>query len=388
MSTNERENRRSEKKAKKQAAAKKIIWAVLIVVMVALFVMKVFELDFSDIKTKLYQSTGIGTSDSDFSYTLTDSSNVQIFNFGGKIAVLSSSMVTVIDTASADVLYEFSHGYSAPVMKTSGSAALTFDQGAYKFRLDSTTENIYEQTAENSILCADVADNGTAVIATTSDSAKSEITVYSKSLTEKMSYSVSEGYVAAVAISNNGKYLAFTAVTSQNAVFTATVYTMAVNDSEPKASFTYSGTSVIDLHFIKSDLYVVGADFVSIIDSLQSETVVYEQGTLSINAYCYNSNDELIIAYGEYAASSESNIAYIKKNGKIKCEFNTALSVSCVSASASYISVLAGERTATYSASNGEIISTETSSESYSSILMISSRLYGVYHSNIKLLSE
>lgn len=70
---------------------------------------------------------------------------------------------------------------------------------------------------------------------------------------------------------SRGSRVAFAAVSSENARFKTVVYTMNVDDTEPRAQFEYTGSSVLELRFSSTDLFVVGNDFVSVIDSLKTE---------------------------------------------------------------------------------------------------------------------
>ena len=89
-------------------------------------------------------------------------------------------------------------------------------------------------------------------------------------------------------------------MSSENAEIKSTLYTMNINDAEPKAHIDYNGSAVLDIHFVSSALYVVGSDFVSVVSSLEKESVVYEKGSINTLAYCYNPADYLIIAYSAY----------------------------------------------------------------------------------------
>ncbi len=317
---------------------------------------------------------------------MTDASDVSLKTISGNIAVLSSSMFTVIDPSKDKVIYTFSHGYSNPLINVYGGFAVIYDQGGFKFRLDNSSENIYEQNTENSILTACVSNNGEVAVATTSEENKNTIFVYSKSLSEKLIYNVNDGYISNIALSADGKNLAYVTVTSENGVFTSTVNILTINGEKVKGSFSYS-SSVVDLHFTGSNLYVVGKNFVSLIKSLDTEINIYNEGEINVSAFCYNPKNQLIVVFPEYVLN-DHNIVYINKNGKIKQKISTELQIKDISASSSYISILTDGKTYTYNASNGTVYKSASLNESYSLILRISSQLYGLHQSEIEVIEE
>ena len=82
-----------------------------------------------------------------------------------------------------------------PIVETAGSYSLLYDQGGTAYRLDTEKKNVYSDKSDNQLLCAGASESGSVVLCTTSDSAKSNVSVYNKSLKKKMSYDVANGYV-------------------------------------------------------------------------------------------------------------------------------------------------------------------------------------------------
>lgn len=277
MASNQRENERAARKSAKARKIQKIIWIALAVVIVAIIAMKISEIDFKALKNNLTDENGklsissLVSDESRFPVLLDSSGDITFGTAGNQLAVLSDVSFTVVNSGNANVQYSDNHGFANPIMKTSGSYAVIFDQGTDKYRLDSATEKIYTDKCDNIILCADVSNSGIIALATTSNEAKSEIVVHNKALKEKLKYKVSGGYVTAVAIDDSSNRIAFAAVNSENAKLKTTVYTMNINDEKPRAEFVYYSSAVLDLHFSSSDLYVVGSDFISIISSLKDE---------------------------------------------------------------------------------------------------------------------
>lgn len=391
MASNQRENERRERKNKKRNKKQLVIWGILIAVIVALAVMKFIEIDFSSIFSSNGEGSGITetvSDDSNFPYHVSGDGEARLAVIGNRIAILNDSGYTVINSSNAQEKIKDEHGYVNPILRVSGGYSVLFDQGANTYRLDSATENIYENSVDSEILCADVSDTGAVALACVSGIHKSGITVYGKSFIEKMNYEISGGYVTSIAISDNSKYVAFTVMSSENAKIKSTLYVMSVGYNEPNAKFEYPGSLILDIHFSSNDLFVVGNDFVSVIDSLEKEFPVYEQGSIDTVAYCYNPSDSLIIAFGEYVGAPDNIISYVKPSGQIKTQAAVSSQIKDVTASGTEMTALTGGEIISFKMSNGKETRRLSVDDSYSEIAQMSSKIYGMRSSELELINS
>lgn len=357
MAGNQREMRKKELKAKKDKRNKTIIWIVIAVVVAILIVMKVCEIDINTVKEHFTDSNGKLSVSQDinknnFPYNLDSSQNVVIKNVNNKLGILTPSSFTVLDTKKAVAGYTFDHGYSNPIIKTSGIYSLIIDQGSTKMRLDNTSENVYENELSGNILCADVAKNGNAVVATLSGDKLCNVTVYNKSLDKKMSYDLDYGYIVDIAINNSASKIAFVAVNSKNAQLKAKLYTLNIGQDEPKASLDLPNCNVVELKYNGDNLYIVADNYVGIVSNQKKLKTVFECG--KINTVCYNftPNDELVLAYNDYNNSTENKLVRVRASGNTKNGTKISGNIKYISASSSVVSALTDSNIITYSLGN------------------------------------
>ena len=390
MASNQRENERRERKNKKKNKRRNAIWIILIAVIAALVVMKITEVNFSALFESISDGSGISESvsdDSNFPYHISGDGDAQLFVIGNRLAILNDSVYTVINSSNAQEKIRDEHGYSNPILRVSGGYSVLFDQGSDTYRLDSATENVYENSVGRDILCADVSDTGVVAVAAVSGIHKSSITVYGKSFNERMNYEVGGGYVTSIAISDNSRYVAFTVMSSENAKIKSTLYVMPVSYNEPKAKFEFYGSSILDIHFSSDDLYVVGNDFVTIIDSLDKEVAVYEQGSINTIAYCYNPSDALIIAYGEYVGAPSNIISYVKPSGQIKTKVEIPSQIKDVTASGTEMTALTGSEIISFKMNSGKETQRRSVDDSYAEITQMSSKIFGRRSAELELVN-
>lgn len=382
MATKQRENARRERAQKKDLATKKIIWILLILVIIALIIMKVCEIDFSAVKNRFTDSDGnftlTVTADEDAYPYQIDSSRAIVNSINDKLNILTPSTVTVMNPASAQVMYSFTHGYSNPVLSYSGNYYCIYDQGSDRIRLDTNSENIYETVSEYQILCADVAKNGTVAYASRSDESKSRLVVINTSLKEKMVYEFNDGYIVAVAIDSSGTKCAFAAVNTEDAKLVTTVYTMSVGEFEqPKYSFKFPSANTMSLHYSdSSDLYFVSTDGVCLIENQKKQKEIFKQGTVKTVCYCYTHSNELVYAFSSFSGSNECTVSYVTTSGKVKSSAKFNQTVKYLSSEANEYSVLLSDRIVTCSLSKGVERNSVKCDDSVKSAHRMSSKMF------------
>lgn len=357
LAGNQREMHKKELKAKKDKKNKTIIWIIIAIIVAILVVMKICEININTVKEHFTDSNGkISVSQdinkNNYPYNLDSSQNVVVKNINNKLGVLTPTSFTILDSKRAVAKYTFDHGYSNPVLKSSGIYSLIIDQGDKKMRLDNVSENVYEHEAMGDILCGDVAKNGNVVIASLSGDKLCNITVYNKSLDKKLSYDLNYGYIVDVAINNSGSKIAFVAVNSKNAQLKSKLYTMNIGVDKPKADFDLPNCNVVDLKYNGDNLYVVADNYVGIISNQKKLKDVFECGKINTVYYTYTPSNELILACNSYSNSTENTLVRVKGGGSTKSQTTVNGNIRCVSASSSVVSVLTDSNIITYSLGN------------------------------------
>ena len=357
MAGNQREMERREKREKKDRRNKAIVWSIIAVIVVILAVMKIFEINVNDVKDRFTDENGNftlteGVESSNFPYSIDASQNVKLVNINNKIGVLTPNSFTVLDGKEATADYLFEHGYSNPVLKTAGVYSLVYDQGDNSYRLDTTSEAVYEEELDKSIFCADVAKNGTVAVATSSKEKLCDITVISTSLEKKLEKSISYGYAVDIALNSGGKQVAVATVSSVNAALATTVYIYDVNSGE-EFSVALPQGSLAGLRYDGNNIWAVGDTYLGVIKN-NKYNPVYEQGTINTECFDFSGSGDLIIAYGGYSNSAEHTIACVKSSGKIKNEFKTDGGTKDICATDSLVSVLTADEIVSYNIKNGE----------------------------------
>ena len=144
MSTNQRENERMERKLAKKRKRQKIAWIAIILVIIALLVMKLCEIDFSSIGDKSDSPVSV-TGEEAFPFELESGEDFGFGVFSDNIYALNADAFTVIGEADGRELLSVEHGYANPIVETSGSYCVLYDQGTGAYMLCSKKNQIYEK---------------------------------------------------------------------------------------------------------------------------------------------------------------------------------------------------------------------------------------------------
>ncbi len=381
MSSNQREIQRRDKRAQKERKTKRIIWIILIVIIAILVVMKVFEVNVNSVKDRFTDEEGKfsiseGVENTNFPYYLDSSENVTVRNINNKLGIMTPTTFTVLNSADAKVEYTFDHGYSNPVLVSSGIYTLIYDQGQSNYRLDTVSSSVYAETMENSILCCDITKNGTAAIATTSTSKLCEVNVYNKSLSNICHLEISEGYIIDIAINDGATRLACAVVSSEGGNFINKVYVYDVNKEANISVTELPQGSLADLNYTSKSLFAVGDTYLGVIKGDKNYHDVYEQGQIVTQHYTYTPAGELVIAFGSYNNSTENTIALVKPSGKVKSELSFDGMIKDISASSNMVSVLTGNEINGIVLTSGEVKETHETDDSAKTICRIGSTVY------------
>lgn len=382
MATNQRENARKEKKQKKDRKIKAIIWSILIIVMIAMLGMKLAEVDYSGLGNKIFGNITSKATGQSSTIMLDSSRNVKIAQVNGKLNALTDTSYTVYNPGDSSIQYSYIHGYANPCMAYAGNYTCLYDQGGARIRLDSNSGAVYESRLDNSILCADVANNGNIIYATNGENSKSTIVLVNKSLKKLLQLDVSEGFVTSVAVDSSGKKCAYAVVNSKNADLVTTVYTINAGDEEPIASFEFVSSPVVDLSYSSSSLFVVCQNNVTVVKNQKKAQTVFESNNIVAVNYTYTDKNQLVFVYADYAQATENKVAYITSNGKIKNTFNLDQRVKYIHSSSNEFTVLFDDKISVYSLSKGDEKSSVNCDDSVNSVIKMSSTIY-VQHQQI-----
>ena len=249
---------------------------------------------------------------------LESSDTLNVVSRGSYYYVLSDTKITAYSNSGKE-LFSYVHGFEKPVLKSSSTRALVFNQGGNDVLIFDLKELKFSFTTEKPIVTAAISDSGVFGVVTDSDNYASAVSIYSKS--KKMIYEwySSEGTVNNLAISPNGKKIAVSAFTSEVGHYDSKLNILKFDSADAVFSKEYGGTLIYAL-----DTYNSGG--ISLLTSNGFEYIKWSNYKLkkysneySVSMFRSTSNANLVV-FNRENDKTDNRIAIFNSRGDLKRE--------------------------------------------------------------------
>ena len=204
---------------------------------------------------------------------------------GAHIYVLTDETLSLVTPTGAYQLLKVI-GYVEPVMKSCGKYGLVFDRLSGKYLVFANEKILLENNGEekSQILNADIAADGSFLIAAKGDEAASILSYYDKSGNLLFRWNCAKDHIVSVKLAENHHDILCAALNARNGEIVTKLYLLDVFSDQTQWEYTLKGASAMDCFFISGGkICVVCTDRRVIIDTRKDEPVphVYEYpGTL------------------------------------------------------------------------------------------------------------
>lgn len=237
---------------------------------------------------------------------------------GSYYYVLSSESITAYSNAG-EKMFNFVHGFEFPVLKTSDSRALVFDQGgndAYIFNLSGLKESV---KTENAIITAAISDSGYFAIATHSKKYTAEVKVYSKNAKVVYDWFSAEDTVNNVALSKTGRKLAVSTFNSQNGIFKSKLSVLKYKSATPVYKKEFSDTLIYSIDTTHPSYFAVVLN--SSVEFIKWSNQKTKQYTNEYStAFFRGGKGGYIAVFNRESNRTDNKIAVFSKSGTLKSE--------------------------------------------------------------------
>lgn len=239
---------------------------------------------------------------------------------GSYYYVLTNSNIAAYTNAGKE-LFNYSHGFEKPIIKTSSTRALVFNQGgssALIFGNNGLKETI---TTEKEILCGDISDSGTYALATISDEYASAVSVYNKRNKLIYEWFSAENTVNNVSVSPNGKKIAVSAFSSSVGKFVSTLSVLNYKSANPEFYEKLENTLVYNIDSFSSNYFTVVSE--NKIKFFKWSNLKSVEHTNDYNLSFYKSGKGGSVAvFNRESDKTDNKVEIYSKSGQKKAEFN------------------------------------------------------------------
>lgn len=257
---------------------------------------------------------------------------------GSDLFVLGEDSTFILDS-TARQLGQTRHSFSSPVAYTAGGRVLLLDIGENSYRILSKTKVLYEESFPQRILTGAIGKNGTVAIAARGAQSQSALTVYNRNQNEIFHWNCASENIISVALSDNGKRAAVSAIGAKNGELYSKVHIFDFDKAEPVATFEYN-TAISGVYFLSGKrLLITGENVFTVVED--KETVLEEDLSLNTLSHIYSDDSHFTaVALSKYGSTASKILRLYDRKGNMLFETELSESVRGVSCDAGHMSVL------------------------------------------------
>lgn len=264
--------------------------------------------------------------------------NFQAVNNG--LMYLSDTSVVRLNH-DGEKIYLNQHNFTNPLLKSSSTHSIAFNEGGADFRILSEKGELYRGAQGTSITDCDINDIGIYGIISDQTGYLAKLSVYDKNNEYIFGYSFNDYYAVSLSLSPNGNMAVVGAVNTIDGQFVSQVYLLDFTRSDPLYVYTYEDQIVYEVKFVEEDRFAVVTDsLVSVIQTDSGKEVPYSYGTRVLTAYNVSYGNNIAVSLSRSNDQRDCRIVSLDTKGNEIGGFNTELKVFSIDVKKDKIAVL------------------------------------------------
>ena len=250
-----------------------------------------------------------------------DSSNtLNVISKGNYYYILSNTKIYAVSN-SGKLIYSYTHGFENPVLKTSSTRALVFDQGgtgALIFNLSGLKSTI---KSEKEIINANIGENGNYALITPADNYVAAVSVYKKNNNLIYEWFSSEDMINNVELSGNGKKIAVSTMSSNVGNYDSKVSIFGFKSANAEYTKEFKNTIVYEIDSIVGSGFSVITENSYNFISWRGKQVTEYKNDYSSDMYRSSPRGSVMV-FNRESDKTDNRIVLFSKNGKLKSQIN------------------------------------------------------------------
>ena len=313
---------------------------------------------------------------------LKDAYAAEYISYKGNL-VCAADAALVCYSSHGDELWRADISISKPILKTSGRYILAAEAGGTKVYLLSGSKQIWEYTAENPIVSADVSSNGDAVVITDKPHCKGEVNVINRS--GKLVYQWNSGKyeVLDADISPSSRKLAVSLLNTDSGADTKVLF-FDLKESESYGFIDLTDSIAFDIEFCSDTLNAICDNKTVGISTKPDIVWTREFEDKKLTKYFVEDNGYKLLVFD---SSNVSQMNIIGSRGGEKSSFETQAFPDCVFVSEGQLLYNNGRRLIYTTLSGKKQQEYNCTRDIYNLLILDSANLLVVYNSSIEFIN-
>lgn len=296
---------------------------------------------------------------------------------GQDICYSSDTKTQMLNNYGRSVFFA-QHAFINPVLTVGDKGCLIYNLGGTGYQLVDKEGQIYSAEAENNILTADYANNGSYAIVTQSGGYLSKLYVYNEEHEQIFAYSFADYYVTSVSLNSSGSRATVSGVSALDGVNIASIYVLDFTKDSPLYFSELENNIIYEVKYL-NDKYVcaIGRSASYSVNTYNGDITTTDYEGRDLTAYDINrdTNTYTISLSGSGDGRNCDIISY-KTNGAEDRSFSVDEKVIDLSNYKGRVALLTSDSVLLYSKDGSAISEKELSSDPHSVVLYTSSDAY------------
>lgn len=247
---------------------------------------------------------------------LNSSDTLSVVSKGTYYYVLTDAKINVISN-SGKLIYSYAHGYENPVLKTSKTRALLFNQGSTQaviFTLDGIKSDL---NCEKEIINAAISEDGTYAFITSADNYAAAVSVYKKNNKCVFEWFSSNDMINNIAIAPNGKKIAVSTMSSAVGNYNSKISILNFKSADAEYTKEFPNNIIYDLDSKTSRGFSVITENSHNFISWRGKVVREYKNEYYADMF-RSSPSNSVMVFNRESDKTDNRIEVYSKNGKLK----------------------------------------------------------------------
>lgn len=265
----------------------------------------------------------------------TDGNTIAAENFQfseNNISALGNTSFDII-SKNGKVLKSEKHSFSNPCLKISGLRGIVYDRGGTDFKIESSSDTLFQGSADKNIISCAISENGVFAVAQQSTSHLAEMNVYNKSGKEKYKYCFSDYYITDITLNSFGTEGVACGIGSNNGNINSNIYVINFNSETPKNQFLLEDNMVTKVEYLyNGNILAIGDKYAAILNTNSNSINKFDYENKLLKFYNIDKQDGVSLCLSSSVnETGEDEIIVLDSYGKETCKIKTTESFSSIS---------------------------------------------------------
>ena len=275
---------------------------------------------------------------------------------------------------------EFSvqHAFITPVLTVSKHGALVYNLGSAGYQLINKEGAVFTGEANDDILTAAYADNGTYALVTESSGYLSKLYVYNEEQQQIFAYSFADYYVTAVCLNSNGSRAVVAGISALNGVEISSLYVLDFTKDTPLYFLELENNIIYDVAYL-SDKYAcaVGRSAAYSVNTYNGEYTTADYEGRELTAFDINTEtNTFTLSLSNSGDGRNCDIASYSTNGSPDKSFTVEDKIIDVSSYKGRVALMTDESVMLYSKDGRSYSKKSLNSDPHAVVLYTKSDAY------------